>query len=511
MNISIKNINNCEKLDSDKIKEIANKLNIKIDNNSDNFSLTQKKNVCGSIKKKINEINPCAVSLYSDTELSIKKHQLNVANHLVKNHGIIVVHSVGTGKTLSAISTSQCMLIKKLVKHIVVITPTSLQQNFITQAKMYGLSQEEINKNYTFYTIQGIANSIELGDISSPANSLVIIDEAHNLRTINGSRFDLINKYMRKASKVMLLTATPLINYNYDIINLVSLINGEKPITIDKFEDMIESNNSKELKKYLSNIFSFYIKDSDKPDPNFPNKKILDIYLPMDKDYYKTYLGVEHGQVSKIPDFKGKNISVFYNGLRRASNIIDKSSPKVDWIINKIKSDPKAKFVIFSHFINMGIKPVMSWLDKKNISYEYVTGDLSIGERQKAVLDYNSGKVKILFISGAGSEGLDLKGTNYIIIMEPQWNENSIEQIIGRGVRYKSHEGLPKSKQLVTIYKLYCIKPEEYKALNKITKDKLLEFNGSMLSVDLYLKNYSWIKQQDIISFYKLLYKYKIH
>lgn len=43
MNISIKNINNCEKLDSDKIKEIANKLNIKIDNNSDNFSLTQKK------------------------------------------------------------------------------------------------------------------------------------------------------------------------------------------------------------------------------------------------------------------------------------------------------------------------------------------------------------------------------------------------------------------------------------------------------------------------------------
>ena len=30
---------------------------------------------------------------------------------------------------------------------------------------------------------------------------------------------------------------------------------------------------------------------------------------------------------------------------------------------------------------------------------------------------------------------------NYIIILESSWNENEIEQIIGRGVRYKSHIG----------------------------------------------------------------------
>ena len=94
MNISIKNINNCEKLDSDKIVDIAEKLNIKIQSDldySDNYS---KSKLCKIIKNKVNEINPCAISLYSDTDLSIKKHQLNVANHLVNNRGIIVVHSV---------------------------------------------------------------------------------------------------------------------------------------------------------------------------------------------------------------------------------------------------------------------------------------------------------------------------------------------------------------------------------------------------------------------------------
>lgn len=511
MNISIKNITNCDKLEKEKIEDIAKKLNIKlIESSNYDYSKTQKSKICSSIKKKTNEINPCAVTLYSDTDLNIKKHQLNVANHLVKHRGVIVVHSVGTGKTLSAISTAQCLLIKKIVSNIIVVTPTSLQQNFISQAQMYGIDSEELEDNYIFYTIQGIANAIESGNVPNPSNSLVIIDEAHNLRTINGSRFDLIYKYVKRAKKVMLLTATPLINYKHDIINLISLINGEKPISVDKFDQMTQSSDYKLFKKYVEDIFSFYTKDSDKPDPNFPNKKVLEIFLPMDSDYYKTYLNIEKGQVSKIPDFKGKNIQVFYNGLRRASNIIEKKSPKVEWIVKKIKSDPKAKFVVFSHFISMGLKPIMMWLTKKNIPWAHVTGDLSIEERQKAVTDYNSGKVKILFISKAGSEGLDLKGTNYIIIMEPQWNENAIEQIIGRGVRYKSHEGLPKSKQTVTIYKLYTIKPQEYKALNKITKNNLLEYDGSMLSVDLYLKNYSWLKQQEIIKFYKILNKYKI-
>jgi SNF2 family DNA or RNA helicase len=230
----------------------------------------------------------------------------------------------------------------------------------------------------------------------------------------------------------------------------------------------------------------------------------------MDEEYYKIYLNVEKGQVSKIPDFKGKNIQVFYNGLRRVSNIIDKKSPKVNWIIKKIKSEKKSKFVIFSHFINMGIKPVMDWLINHKIKFGHVTGDLSIEERQKSVDDYNNDDLKILFISKAGSEGLDLKNTTYVIIMEPSWNENSIEQIIGRGVRYKSHENLPKYKKNVIIYKLYCIKPYEYKNIDNITNDYLLNFEDYTLSVDLYLRNFSWLKQQEIITFFNLLNEFKI-
>ena len=502
MNISIKNIINCNNINKNKIKNIANKLDI----NSNNT----KEELCKSIKKKFNKINPCNITLYDDTNLTIKKHQLNVANHLYNNRGVIVVHSVGTGKTLTAISTAQCLINNDIIKNVIVVTPTSLQQNFINQMMMYGIDSEDISNNYTFYTIQGIVNAIENNNVVNPTNSLIIIDEAHNLRKINSSRFNIIFKYSKRASKIMLLTATPLINYKYDIINLISLANAEKPITIDYFNNMINNDNDKELHKYINDVFSFYIKDKNNDDPNFPSSKIIEIFLPMNELYHKIYLNVEKGQVSKIPDFKGKNIHVFYNGLRRASNIIDKKSPKVNWIIKKIKLEKKAKFVIFSHFINMGIKPIMNWLDDHNIEYGHVTGDLNIEERQESVDKYNNGDIKILFISKAGSEGLDLKNTTFVIIMEPSWNENSIEQIIGRGVRYKSHENLPKSKQNVIIYKLFCIKPHEYKNINNITNNYLLDYKNEMLSVDIYLRNYSWLKQQEIISFFNLLNEFKI-
>lgn len=506
MSFCIKNISKCKNLPNDKIELIADKLNIKL---REKITRTNKDKICNQINRVANEINPCGIALYKESDIQLKKHQLNVSNQLVKERGVIAVHSVGTGKTLTAIATSQCLLNKDIIEHVIVITPTSLQKNFITQALQYGLTQKQLDTYYTFYTIQGISNAVEQGKAISPNKSLIIIDEAHNLRTMGGSRFESINKYAKKAEKILLLTATPLINYSSDIINLVGLATGEKTISEDKLNQMITNTKSGEFSKYIRGIFNFYIKDYDIPDPNFPSKKILEIFLPMEPGYLKTYEAIEQGQEHKISDFKGKNIHVFYNGLRRASNIIEQKSPKVEWIKEKINSDPKTKYVIFSHFINMGIVPVMKWLNKVKIPYAHVTGDLSIQERDEAVIKYNTDEIKVLFISKAGSEGLDLKNTSNIIIMESGWNENSIEQIIGRGVRYKSHEAMTKSKRNVVIYRLFVIKPNEYRNIKKITSKHLLELkDGQMMSVDLYLRNYSWLKQQELNKFEKELIKY---
>ena len=60
--------------------------------------------------------------------------------------------------------------------------------------------------------------------------------------------------------------------------------------------------------------------------------------------------------------------------------------------------------------------------------------------------------IKVVLISQAGSEGLDFKAIRQVHILEPWYNVNRLEQIIGRAVRNFSHKDLPFSKRNVQIF-----------------------------------------------------------
>jgi superfamily II DNA or RNA helicase len=67
-------------------------------------------------------------------------------------------------------------------------------------------------------------------------------------------------------------------------------------------------------------------------------------------------------------------------------------------------------------------------------------------------IDISGSKIKVVLISQAGSEGLDFKVIRQIHILEPWYNMNRNEQIIGRGVRNFSHKDLPFDKRNVQIF-----------------------------------------------------------
>lgn len=92
-------------------------------------------------------------------------------------------------------------------------------------------------------------------------------------------------------------------------------------------------------------------------------------------------------------------------------------------------------------------------------AYTMITGDKTLSPDNESVVktltssDNNRGqKVKVILISKAGSEGIDLKNIRQIHILDPWYNMNRIEQIIGRGVRTKSHCQLPFKERNVEIY-----------------------------------------------------------
>jgi superfamily II DNA/RNA helicase len=80
---------------------------------------------------------------------------------------------------------------------------------------------------------------------------------------------------------------------------------------------------------------------------------------------------------------------------------------------------------------------------------------MSAKQRDAVVRAYNENNIRVLFISGAGSEGVDLKNTTDVILLEPSWNQAREAQVVGRAARFKSHE----PGKTVHVWKLVLQKP----------------------------------------------------
>jgi SNF2 family DNA or RNA helicase len=198
---------------------------------------------------------------------------------------------------------------------------------------------------------------------------------------------------------------------------------------------------------------------------DFPTKTEHYKYFIMDREYYKLYRAIENQERRKYFEDKfgnPDNYAIFYHALRRAVNSLDERGPKVDWIVDQLEKNSKKneKSIVFSNWIDSGIRPIMEKLkNKTNIKFGLITGDVKDTKREQIKLAYNIGEVTVLFISSAGGEGLDLMETSNVYIMESNWNVSRELQVIGRAIRYKSHINLPKEKQIVNIYRLIMKKP----------------------------------------------------
>lgn len=447
------------------------------------------------IKSKCTQTNYDKLCI-SNSRLKPKEHQKRIVEHMMTHRGLLAIHDVGSGKTLSAVIAGECFLKKYPNRYVIVVTPKSLQNNYLKEMVQY---DPNIDKSkYYFFTIDGFSSAMKQNKINCK-DSMLILDEAHNLRTHiklkKGIRASKMIGCTKLASKVLLLTATPIINMRSDMINLISMIDGTDNITRDTFKKILDDD--KLFTDYFKCKFSIFSPNIQSTRENYPSTKTKKIFIPMSEEYEYKYTMVE-----KNVGFEKLfvNPQFFYNGVRRASNMLDGSvtSPKIEWMNNFFKQHQDGKVLIFSHWIDYGLNIISNLLDKLKISYLQISGSLSKKDRKIAVNKYNSSDIRVLIISKAGGEGLDLKLTRYIILVEPSWNIATIQQVIGRGVRYKSHDELPKSKRNVEIYKLYLIKKNEVGNMDKYNDIKNIHKSKIKWSIDLYLRALSIYKNKQI-------------
>ena len=111
--------------------------------------------------------------------------------------------------------------------------------------------------------------------------------------------------------------------------------------------------------------------------------------------------------------------------------------------------------------------------------YIMVTGNHRFSPNNEAAIralvhldNVDGHNIKAVLVSKAGSEGIDMKYLRQVHILDPWYNMNRIEQVIGRAVRNLSHKDLPFSKRNVQVFLYGTL---------------LGENGGETESVDLYI------------------------
>ena len=405
----------------------------------------------------------------------LKDWQLKVVNYMKDNDGLLVCHSTGSGKTLTAVTVSQCFLDKDINNKVIFVGPPGLISNFRKQLfEVYGAEDEDRYEYYSFdkFFRQEKTNS----EVACGKNTLLIVDEAHNLRNPKTeviqdieklTRSNAILKCAMKAGKRLLLTATPFVNNLEDFIPIINMIYGKRILGTKKQvkQGLAESYIDVEvLKKLLKN--KIHIVDS-KDDEFFPKKFVYHIKVPMSNEYFRIYNDVISAELEEDSLFA--NPMKFYNGHRRAVNKAGDEyfGNKIQKMLTLIK-DQKA--VVFTNWLEYGIDPVEKVLKENGKTFNSITGATNKKYRQDIVDSFNNNEFQILVISKAGSEGIDLKEVRNLVVLDPVWNYAGLEQIMGRVARYKSHINLPKSQRNVNIYLLVSTEP--YAKSWEVAKDE---------------------------------------
>lgn len=120
---------------------------------------------------------------------------------------------------------------------------------------------------------------------------------------------------------------------------------------------------------------------------------------------------------------------------------------------------------------------------------------------RKMSANNNMGEViKVIMITSSGSEGITLRNTRYVHIVEPYWHPVRTEQVIGRARRICSHQALEEEYKTVEVF-MYLMTFTQIQ-LEGNPKGETAAEKNPLVSVELKLKDKSKLESEKAIAEY---------
>ena len=441
--------------------------------------------------------------------VKLEEHQKRIQN---SSGSKLLYWGTGSGKSLGSIAATEG-------EKTDVVVPAALRTNYQKEVKQH-TDQESPRKihSYEAVTRKGL-----------PGGENLVVDEVQRINNPAAARTKAILAAAPKYKRRLVLSGTPIRNHPSDIAPIIKTVDPESSIPLDQdafSKQFIEektvnpgffnrvfrgvkpgvvqqAKNMDQFREHIRGKVDYHAPD----EKDYPSHTERIEHIPMSTEQADIYKTITH-KASPALAWKVKrnmplskkelaSLNSFMQGARAVSNTASgyggkNISPKMQRMLSDIeegaKNNPNFKSVAYSNYLESGANELSKHLTRKGITHGVFHGGLSDKEREKLVNNYNEGKIKSLLISGAGAEGIDLKGTRLMQIMEPHWNKARVDQARDRARRFKSHSHLPEKERHVDVVHYHSTMPQ----------GRVSKFLGAKpeTSADQYLHNLSEQKQK---------------
>lgn len=450
----------------------------------------------------------------------LQPHQQRVVDRVGNgSNGLLLYHGLGTGKSLAAIAAAE-----GTGDPYSIVAPASLRANFNKEMDKFTAGSDPEVKSYT---------ELALGGKFKDRPETLIVDEAHRMRNPGTASSQAIQQLAKHAKRVLLLTGSPITNEPSDLAPLLSAVTGSEvspgefdarfvgkrrvaPSLLQRLAGVSHGEepeliNEDELRDLVRGHVDYQA--GKRPDGVKVDEEIVRVPLSPDQrriqDAIRTRIPPttlwKLDRQFPLSEEELSRMNSFLSGLRQASlstlpfrvdkdpataySQSEKIKSAVMTLRDTLRSDPRKKALVYSNFTDAGLATYAAGLDKAKIPHGIFHGGVSETQRQKALSDYNAGRIRALLIGPAGAEGISTKGTNLIQLLDPHWHESRLQQAQGRGLRFDSHDGLPDDLKNVKVQRYISSSAEPhwlrklFGARRQLTGDELLEAMGARKEV----------------------------
>jgi SNF2 family DNA or RNA helicase len=425
-------------------------------------------------------------------------HQIDVAQRVLRDMGgrAILADEVGLGKTIEASIVYKELAVRGLARRALILTPASLV------GQWQGELEEKFFERFDTPTDpddwQRVTKAIISHDRARSRRhaeeilrhrwDLVIVDEAHKVKSHRGATYQFIERIERDF--ILLLTATPLQNDLRELYNLITLLRPGQLGTWQEFKsehlvsgDHRQPRDPEALRALTHEVMirtrrSSVVDDLNLPPrrPRHPEVKLTraeaDLYQRTTDFLRRLYregfiqpaeqeetedgaprrrtkkgilqLAVIHLRQRLCSSSRAlaeslahlaesERISPQYRVIaqrlaKRAEGI--KTHAKLDVLTKLLKETPD-RVVIFSDH-----RPTIQLIEErvKKLGRQPIVywGAHSTADRDKRIRAFHDDKRSVLIATRAGSEGRNLQFCNVLVNYDLPWNPMVVEQRIGR-------------------------------------------------------------------------------